>query len=108
MVGKSFTMKPVFCRKKHTTKNGKRDGRHTVWRVSEKTGEREKYKELHFKDGKEHGRHTTWWNDNGQKAFEMNYENGQLQGWFFEWDLDGKKIKEDFYNNGNFLYSKQG
>jgi antitoxin component YwqK of YwqJK toxin-antitoxin module len=46
----------------------------------------------------------TWWYENGQKALEGNYINGEPDGTWNLWDEDGTIKKVENYQNGVRLH----
>ena len=40
-----------------------------------------------------------WW-PNGKKRAETNYQAGVPHGWWVEWDEEGGKVKQAYFENG--------
>ena len=82
-------------------KNGKFDGKWTVWYES---GQKES--EVNYKNGKLDGK-STWWSKKGQKVRQKNYINGKLDGKLIEWfRFNGEIKREENYKNGKICLSE--
>ena len=55
--------------------------------------------EVHYRDGELHGMHTIWYPD-GRKKSEGEWVNGEKQGVWTEWNTDGEKYRECRYVDG--------
>lgn len=73
--------------------NGLENGVTTVWSENG-----EKSREYESKDGKFHGSYFSWWRDGSKE--ERHYENDLLNGFYKEWDEDGKLINKIQYEKG--------
>jgi len=80
-------------------KDGKLDGKWTVWFESGEKGS-----ESNYKKGKLDGK-STWWNKRGQKIRQKSYKNGKLDGKLIEWFQFNSEIKrEESYKNGKLCF----
>ena len=82
-------------------KNGKFDGKWTVWYESG-----QKKSEVNYKNGKLDGK-STWWSKKGQKIKQKNYKNAKLDGKLIEWfQFNGEIKREENYKNGKLCINK--
>jgi len=82
-------------------KNGKLDGKWTVWYEN---GQKES--EINYKNGKLDGM-STWWSKKGQKVRQKNYKNGKLDGKLIEWfSFNGEIKREENYKNGKICFNE--
>ena len=82
-------------------KNGKLDGKWTVWYEN---GQKES--EVNYKNGKLDGK-STWWSKKGQKVRQKNYINGKLDGKLIEWfRFNGEIKREENYKNGKICLNE--
>ena len=82
-------------------KNGKFDGKWTVWYES---GQKES--EANYKNGKLDGK-STWWSKKGHKIKQKNYKNGKLDGKLIEWfQFNGEIKREENYKNGKLCINE--
>jgi antitoxin component YwqK of YwqJK toxin-antitoxin module len=80
-------------------KNGKFDGKWTMWYESG-----QKKSEINYKNGKLDGK-STWWSKRNQKIIQKNYKNGKLDGKWIEWfQFNGEIKREENYKNGKILF----
>lgn len=56
-----------------------------------------KEKEENYNNGKLEGKYFEWYK-NGQKHYEKNFKNGQLDGKSFEWYENGKKRRKSYFD----------
>jgi len=83
--------------KEGSYKNGKLDGKWTIW-----FNNGQKKEEGSYKDGKLNGK-WTWWGKSGQKVKQKNYKDGKLDGKLIEWfQFNGEIKREENYKNGKF------
>ena len=83
-------------------KNGKRDGKWTIWIENG-----HKFREFNFKDGKQDGKFTQW-RENGQKWKVRNYIDDKKDGKWTSWYENGQKWTEFYFKNdkqeGLYIY----
>jgi len=104
--------------------NGKEEGKHEWWHQNGQLDQIIFYKnglaqglvknwfsngklrlESNFKDGKKDGL-TTEWFENGKKFSEINYADNKENGMSYAWNKKGMLIKEEKFNQGSLLFSK--
>ena len=83
-----------------TYKNGKLDELWTQWNEN---GQKET--ETTYKDGKEDGKWTYWY-DNGKKKYGLKYKNGEKDGLETYWYANGQKASEGTHNDGELILQK--
>ena len=75
-------------------KEEKEVGQYLLWHENG-----QKASEGNYKDGQKDGQHL-WWYEDGKKEYERNYKNGELDGLWTRWYKNGKKEFERYYKDG--------
>jgi uncharacterized protein len=83
-----------------TFKDGQLDG---MWAIYD--AKQHKISEWNFSDGRRNGT-STWWYPTGRKMREVQYRDGDIDGTFLEWDVQGIATVKDTYQTGRKLAPK--